>query len=55
MSLNLVSPAGTISISDPLGRSYAVPRNGDALDISTLPSGVYFVSDGVSRAKFVKE
>ena len=53
--LNLVSLAGTISISDPLGRSYAVPRNGDALDISTLPPGVYFVSDGVSRAKFVKE
>ena len=53
--LNLVSPAGTISISDPLGRSYAVPRNGDALDISTLPPGVYFVRDGVSRAKFVKE
>jgi hypothetical protein len=53
--LNIASPAGTISISDPLGRSYAVPRNGNALDISTLPPGVYFVSDGVSRAKFVKE
>ena len=62
--LNIASPAGTISISDPLGRSYAVPTThqpppskgvGVTLDISTLPSGVYFVGDGVSRAKFVKE
>ena len=66
--LNLVSLAGTISISDPLGRSYAVPTTpqppptslrsaggGVTVDISTLPSGVYFVSDGVNRAKFVKE
>jgi hypothetical protein len=53
--LNIASPAGTISISDPLGRSYAVSRNGNTLDISSLPPGVYFVSDGVSRAKFVKE
>jgi Secretion system C-terminal sorting domain len=53
--LNLESPSGNISILDPLGRSYTVPRNGDALDISSLPPGVYFVSDGVSRAKFVKE
>jgi Secretion system C-terminal sorting domain len=54
-SLNVENADGTIAISDPLGRSYAVPRNGDALDISSLPSGVYFVSDGHSRAKFVKE
>jgi hypothetical protein len=53
--LNLASPAGAITILDPLGRSYAVPRNGNTLDISSLPPGVYFVSDGVSRAKFVKE
>ena len=62
--LNIASPAGTISISDPLGRSYAVPTThqpppskgvGVTLDISSLPSGVYFISDGVNRAKFVKE
>ncbi len=53
--LNLESPSGNISILDPLGRNYSVPRNGNTLDISSLPSGVYFVSDGVSRAKFVKE
>ena len=66
--LNLVSPSGTISISDPLGREYSVfttPQpppiplrsigGGVTVDISTLPSGVYFVSDGVNRAKFVKE
>jgi photosystem II stability/assembly factor-like uncharacterized protein len=53
--LNLESPSGNISILDPLGRNHAVPRNGDELDVSSLPSGVYFVSDGHSRAKFVKE
>jgi hypothetical protein len=53
--LNIASPAGTISISDPLGRSYEVKQTGNTLDISSLPSGVYFLSDGVSRAKFVKE
>ncbi len=54
-TLTLDFPAGTISILDPLGRSYTVPRNGNTLDISLLPSGVYFVSDGNTRAKFVKE
>ncbi len=53
--LNLASSTGTISISDPLGRNYEVKQTGNTLDISTLPSGVYCVSDGVSRAKFVKE
>jgi hypothetical protein len=53
--LNIATPAGAISISDPLGRSYEVPKTGNMLDISALPSGVYFISDGVSRAKFVKE
>ncbi len=54
-TLTLNASAGTISILDPLGRSYTVPRNGNSLDISSLPSGVYFVSDGQARAKFVKE
>ena len=53
--LNIEYSSGNISIFDPLGRNYVVPRNGEALDVSSLPSGVYFVSDGVSRAKFVKE
>jgi hypothetical protein len=51
-----VTPSGNpIAIFDPLGRSYDVKQTGNSLDISTLPPGVYFVSDGVSRAKFVKE
>ena len=54
-SITVESVAGPISILDPLGRSYAVPMNGNALDVSSLPSGVYFVSDGVSRTKLVKE
>jgi photosystem II stability/assembly factor-like uncharacterized protein len=53
--LNVESSSGTLTISDPLGRNYAAPRTANTLDISSLPSGVYFVSDGFSRAKFVKE
>jgi photosystem II stability/assembly factor-like uncharacterized protein len=54
-SITVPSATGTILIQDPLGRNYSVPRNGNTFDVSLLPSGVYFVSDGVSRAKFVKE
>ena len=52
--LNIPSSAGTITISDPLGRSYEVKQTGNSLDISALPSGVCtFVSVGASRAKLV--
>ncbi len=53
--IQITSSEGNISISDPLGRSYAVKQTGNTLDISSLPSGVYFVSDGITRTKFVKE
>ncbi len=53
--LHIESFVDTILILDPLGRSYEVKRNGKTLDVSGLPLGVYYVSDGVSRAKFVKE
>ncbi len=51
----VTSPFGPLTIVDPLGRIYAVHQTGNTIDISSLPSGVYFVSDGVNRAKFVKE
>ncbi len=53
--LNVENAGGTITITDPLGRTFEVKQTGNTLDISSLPSGVYFVSDGHSRAKFVKE
>ncbi len=53
--IQISSAEGDISILDPLGRNYPVKQTGNALDISSLPSGVYFIRDGVSRAKFVKE
>ncbi len=53
--IHITSSEGNISILDPLGRSYEVNQTGNTLDISALPSGVYFTSDGHSRAKFVKE
>jgi hypothetical protein len=49
------SSGGVISVLDPLGRSYEVKQSGNMLDVSALPTGVYFVSDGHSRAKFVKQ
>ncbi len=53
--IQITSSEGNISVLDPLGRSYAIRQTGNSLDVSSLPSGVYFVSDGHSRAKFVKE
>ena len=53
--IQITSSEGNISILDPLGRSYEVKQTGNTLDVSSLPSGVYFLSDGRSRAKFVKE
>jgi hypothetical protein len=53
--LNFESGSSSLLIVDPLGRSYEVKQTGNTLDVSSLPSGVYFVSDGHSRAKFVKE
>jgi hypothetical protein len=53
--ITITGGRGTFTISDPLGRSYSVPQNGSVLDISSLPSGVYFISAGVGGAKFVKE
>ncbi len=53
--IQIISGVGNISILDPLGRSYEVKQTGSTLDVSALPSGVYFVSDGHTRAKFVKE
>jgi hypothetical protein len=54
-SITVKGSAGPFTIFDPLGRSYQMPGMANTLDISSLPSGVYFVSDGLSRAKFVKE
>ncbi len=68
-SITIESANGPVSILDPLGRSYTTPQppppiesragpwkgGGVSIDISTLPLGVYFVSDGYSRSKFVKE
>ncbi len=54
-TLTIGAHIGPVTIVDPLGRNYEVKQIGSTLDISTLPSGVYFVSDGVNRAKFVKE
>jgi Secretion system C-terminal sorting domain len=53
--LNLPTGTGNVTFLDVLGQSRTCARSGDKVDVSSLPSGVYFLSDGVSRAKFVKE
>ncbi|HEY3875256.1 MAG TPA: T9SS type A sorting domain-containing protein, partial [Candidatus Kapabacteria bacterium] len=59
--LSIENSIGTLLITDPLGRAYSVPRNGNTLDVSLLPAGIYFIVDGGSTtgtphsAKFVKE
>ncbi|HET6400003.1 MAG TPA: T9SS type A sorting domain-containing protein [Candidatus Kapabacteria bacterium] len=53
--LNVEGFSGKVSILDALGRAHACPLQNGKLDISMLPAGIYYVSDGHSRAKFVKE
>jgi len=59
--LRLDSFGRNFLVLDPLGRLYDCLRTGSTLDVSRLPAGVYFVSDGGStdgaphRARFVKE
>jgi Secretion system C-terminal sorting domain/BNR/Asp-box repeat len=54
-TIAITNSSGAITVTDPLGRNYDLKRTGNALDVSALPSGVYFISDGQSQAKFVKE
>jgi photosystem II stability/assembly factor-like uncharacterized protein len=54
-SITIESPTGPVSVFDPLGRKCTVPTRDNMLDVSGFPSGVYFVTDGVSHVRFVKE
>lgn len=60
-SVTVDGASKNLEIFDALGRSHECPRSGSTLDISHLPAGVYYVSDGGStngaprRARFVKE
>jgi len=54
-SITVEPAAKPVTIYDPLGRVYKVPIHGATLDISSLPAGVYYLSDGFQRTKFVKE
>jgi Secretion system C-terminal sorting domain/Photosynthesis system II assembly factor YCF48 len=53
--ISITNSSGAITVTDPLGRNYDIKRTGNSLDVSSLPSGVYFLSDGEARMKFVKE
>jgi hypothetical protein len=53
--IKIEGSSGPFTIFDPLGRSYQMPGTANTLDISSLPSGVYFVGDGLSHTKFIKQ
>ncbi len=59
ITLTGVAAGHSVHVLDILGREVlhgTVPATGPfTLDVSSLPSGLYYVSDGYSRAKFVKE
>lgn len=42
-------------ICDALGRQYRCPQNGDQLDVSSLPAGVYYLRQGTYHTQFVKQ
>jgi hypothetical protein len=44
-----------VLLRDAVGRSYRFSKQDGPLDVSHLPSGVYYISDGQRRARFVKE
>ena len=54
--LHVISSSSHIVITDLLGRTWLHSVDGTHdLDVSGLPQGVYSISDGTSRAQFVKE
>ncbi len=53
--ISVAASSGPFIVLDPLGRSYVVPQSENTIDVSALPSGVYFLSDGQHREKFVKQ
>jgi hypothetical protein len=53
--LHVHATTGSSKVFDAVGRAYAVPNHDGTLDVSSLPAGVYYVSEGTQRARFVKE
>ncbi len=53
--ITVESANGQLIIMDALGRTYDTPKVANVLDVSKLASGVYFITDGRNRTKFVKE
>ncbi len=53
--LSVMGFKGAVAVLDGLGRTRNCPMHNGKLDISLLPAGIYYVSDGRHRAKFVKQ
>jgi photosystem II stability/assembly factor-like uncharacterized protein len=59
VTITTFKAGSTVHLLDILGREVlqgVVPASGTlTLDVSSLPTGLYYISDGQTRAKFVKE
>ncbi|HWF43124.1 MAG TPA: two-component regulator propeller domain-containing protein, partial [Candidatus Kapabacteria bacterium] len=53
--LNVERLSGKITVVDELGRIRNCARQNDKLNITNLPAGIYYIGDGLSRTKFVKQ
>jgi photosystem II stability/assembly factor-like uncharacterized protein len=59
VTITTFEQGSTVHLLDILGREElheTVPASGSlTMDVSSLPSGLYYITDGITRAKFVKE
>jgi hypothetical protein len=53
--LHVEGSVGPLSVLDEFGQTYPAQMMDGALDVSSLSPGVYFVTDGKRKTRFVKE
>lgn len=53
--LHVEGASAPVSVQDEFGQGYSTPGKNGAIDIASLPPGVYYITDGQRRARFVKE
>ena len=54
-TLSVDGAQAALTITDALGRECGARQKSRTLNVSELPAGVYYVSDGYGRARFIKE
>jgi hypothetical protein len=54
-TLHIEGSRGPFTIVDEFGERYSLTFKNGMLDVSSLPAGVYYITDDRNRARFVKE